>query len=103
MSMTKQVLFLQGGGAGAYEEDKALAESLRVALGSAYTLHYPAMPGEEDPEYERWCHKIERELHLLGDGLVVVAHSVGAFIFLKFMVEHSLETNLAGIFLIALP
>lgn len=103
MSMTKQVLFLQGGGAGAYDEDKALAESLRLALGSAYTIHYPAMPGEDDPEYELWWREIERELQALGDDLVLVAHSVGAFIFLKFIVEHSIETRLAGIFLIAPP
>jgi uncharacterized protein len=103
MRMLTQVLFLQGGGAGAYDEDKALAESLRGALGSAYTVHYPAMPREDDPDYELWWREIERELQALGDDLVVVAHSVGAFIFLKFIVEHSLETRLAGNFLIAPP
>lgn len=103
MSVTKQVLFLQGGGAGAYDEDKALVESLRVALASAYPIHYPAMPREDDPEYERWWREIERQLLALGDGLVLVAHSVGAFISLKFIVEHSIETRLAGIFLIAPP
>ena len=33
--MKKQVLFIQGGGEGAYQEDKILAENLRDVLGTA--------------------------------------------------------------------
>ena len=42
--MTHQILFIQGGGAGAYEADQQLVVSLRRALGTAYELLYPNMP-----------------------------------------------------------
>ena len=36
--MEKQVLFVHGGGQGAYEADGILARSLQNALGSAYDV-----------------------------------------------------------------
>ncbi len=42
--MKKQVLFIQGGGAGAYEADGKLAASLQEALGAEYEVRYPQMP-----------------------------------------------------------
>ncbi len=39
--MIKQVLFVHGGGQGAYEEDKKLAASLRDVLGAAYDVRHP--------------------------------------------------------------
>ena len=40
------VLFVQGGGQGAYNEDAALAASLERALGGEYEVHFPRMPDE---------------------------------------------------------
>ena len=80
----------------------AVSEEVANVHGRAGRAEQGRQPREDDPEYERWSREIERELHSLGDDLVLVAHSVGAFIFLKFIVEHSLEINLAGIFLIAI-
>ena len=39
--MKKQVLFIHGGGQGAYEEDKKMAANLWDALGVAYTVKCP--------------------------------------------------------------
>lgn len=103
MSRRKQVLFLQGGGAGAFHEDRKLAESLSDALGSAYQIHYSAMPHEDDPDYELWRQKIEQMMEQLGDGVLLCGHSVGAYILLKSIVEHQLASKPAGIFLIATP
>ena len=43
--MTKQVLFIQGAGAGAYAEDKALAGSLQRALGAGLYRDLPPYAG----------------------------------------------------------
>jgi predicted alpha/beta hydrolase family esterase len=81
MSPARQVLFIQGGGAGAHDEwDRKLAESLRRELGAGCEVRYPRMPGEADPGYARWSSAIRRELANLADGAVVVGHSVGAAI-----------------------
>ena len=47
MTRTRQILFIQGGGAGAHDEwDDKLVESLRRELGGGYEVRYPRMPGE---------------------------------------------------------
>jgi hypothetical protein len=38
--MSRQVLFIQGGGNGGYEADAALASSLQEALGKGYDVKY---------------------------------------------------------------
>jgi uncharacterized protein len=52
--MKKRVLFIHGGGEGAYEEDRKLAASLQVALGAAYDVRCPNMPDEDRPVYEAY-------------------------------------------------
>jgi hypothetical protein len=67
MKRLKQVLFIQGGGEGAFAMDKPLAESLRRSLGPEYRIHYPAMPGEEDPNGEMWRGQVRQHLEGIGD------------------------------------
>ena len=49
--MKPQILFIQGGGAGAHKEDGLLVAALRRCLGPDYEVRYPAMPRENDPDY----------------------------------------------------
>ena len=70
--MKKQILFIQGGGEGAYEEDGQLVAHLRNVLGDAYDVHYPQMPNESDPNYELWEGQIKKEL-AAREGQVVAA------------------------------
>jgi serine hydrolase len=58
--MKKQILFIQGGGEGAYEEDGQLVAYLPNALGAAYEVLYPQMPNESDPDYEPWKVQIKK-------------------------------------------
>jgi predicted alpha/beta hydrolase family esterase len=102
--MKKEVLFIQGGSAGAYNVDAKLVASLANLLGDSYTVNYPKMPQEDDPDYEVWSPSIEQELAKAGQPLVLVAHSVGAYILLKFLTEKApLKKPIAGICLIAAP
>src|SRR5579864_8178102 len=98
MAGARQVLFIQGGGAGAHDEwDDKLVESLRRELGGGYEVRYPRMPDEGDPSYARWSAAIRREIADLDDGAVVVGHSVGAAILVSALVGQSLERGLGGI------
>jgi hypothetical protein len=104
MTPTRQILFIQGGGAGAHDEwDGKLAESLRRELGAGYEVRYPRMPGEGDPSYARWRTAIRREMADLDDGAVVAGHSVGATILVNALAEQPPERGLAAIALIAAP
>jgi uncharacterized protein len=101
--LKNSVLFIHGGGQGAYEADSPLAESLQKELGSAYELHYPRMPLEEDAGYLDWKARIAGELESLNDDVILVGHSVGGSILLKFLSEEHVERSIAGLFLIATP
>src|ERR1700719_3838101 len=88
MTGTRQVLFIQGGGAGVHDEwDDKLVESLRRQLGGGYEVRYPRMPDEGDPGYAQWSAAIRREMADLDDGAVVVGHSAGAAILVHALAE----------------
>ena len=59
--MTKQVLFIQGGGAGTHDNwDSKLVASLTRELGQGYDIRYPRMPNEGDPSYPAWKTVLEK-------------------------------------------
>src|SRR5512135_1432750 len=103
MRMKKQVLFIQGGGEGAYAADEKLAASLQRALGTEYHVVYPHMPDEDDPQYEAWAAQISKAQASLGDKAIIVGHSVGGAVLLRYLSEKNVEPSMAGIFIIAAP
>ena len=77
--MTIQVLFVQGAGNGAHDKwDSKLVASLINGLGGGYVVKFPRMPTESDPHFADWKAALEREFETLGDGDILVGHSVGA-------------------------
>lgn len=104
MKRARQVLFIQGGGAGTHDDwDDKLVDSLRGGLGEAYEVRYPRMPDEGDPSYARWSVAIRRELANLDDGAIVAGHSVGATVLVHVLAEQSPEGSLGAIVLMAAP
>ncbi len=104
MTAVRQVLFIQGGGAGVHDDwDDKLFDSLRRELGDGHEVRYPRMPEEEDPSYARWSTAIRREMAGLADGAVVVGHSVGGTILINALAERPPVRELGGIVLIAAP
>ncbi|MFG2169140.1 alpha/beta fold hydrolase [Micromonospora chersina] len=104
MAETRQILFIQGGGAGAHDEwDDKLCDSLRRELGGGYEVRYPRMPDEDEPSYARWSAAIRREMTALDAGAVVVGHSVGATILVNALAERPPEPELRAIVLVAAP
>ena len=101
--MTRDVLFIQGGGEGAHDYDAALAENLQSTLGPGYRLRYPRMPNEGSPDDQAWKSSLAKEIAALGDRVIVVAHSVGAAIFVRSLAKGGGIAKIAGLFLIAAP
>jgi uncharacterized protein len=98
----KQVLFLQGGGEGGYEADALLADSLKANLGAEYNVHYPQMPDEDSPDFG-WGKKIDQELAEMQGDIILVAHSLGGSILLKYLSEKTIDRPISGIFIISAP
>ena len=103
--MTKQVLFVQGGGdEGTHDEwDNKLVGSLARELGPDYEIRYPRMPDEADPKYALWKAALKKEFAKLDDGAVLVGHSIGATILINALAEEPNDAAPSGIFLIAAP
>jgi pimeloyl-ACP methyl ester carboxylesterase len=100
----RQLLFVQGGGKGTHDEwDSKLVASLRQELGQDYEIHYPRMPGEDDPSYDLWKTALERVFGTLRDGAILVGHSVGGTILLKVLAQQLSTRDFGAIFLIAAP
>ncbi len=104
MTGTKQILFIQGGGAGVHDEwDNQLVESLERGLGDGFEVYYPRMPDEDDPAYSRWSAAIRAEIDTLEDGAVLVAHSLGAPILVNTLAEQPPGRALGAIVLVSAP
>lgn len=101
--MIGQVLFLQGGGSGAYEADRLLAADLKACLGSEYAVAYPKMPDEDKPVYEAWAAQITAWLAEVRGEAVLAGHSLGASFLIKYMAEQQPDRPIAGMFLLAPP
>ena len=104
MSGPRQVLFIQGGGAGTHDDwDDKLVDSLRRELGDGYEIRYPRMPAEDDPSDAAWGPAIAEATAALRDGSIVVGHSVGGTLLVHTLVEPPPDGSLAAIVLIAAP
>jgi predicted alpha/beta hydrolase family esterase len=102
--MTRQILFLQGGGKGVHDAwDDKLVDSLGRELGDAFEIRYPRMPDEDDPSYARWGPAIRREIAALGDRAIVVGHSVGGTLLIRSLAEQPPGVRLGAIVLVATP
>jgi uncharacterized protein len=101
--MHYHVLFIQGGGGDEdYEADARLVASLREALGSAYTVHYPNLPDDSSPDFGR-IKQIGEEISLIKGEVILVGHSLGASMLLKYLSENEVTKKITGIFLISTP
>jgi pimeloyl-ACP methyl ester carboxylesterase len=100
----RQVLFIQGGGAGVHDEwDDRLVADLRQLLGDRFEVRYPRMPDEDDPSVAAWGSAIRSELAALDAGAAVVGHSVGGTILIHTLAEGPPALELAAIVLVAAP
>ena len=101
--MIQQVLFIQGGGEDGYEADEKLVSSLQNELGKDYEISYPRLHSDEDAGDFGWPKQIGEEIDKCGDDLILVAHSLGASLLLKYLSENQISKKLTAIFLLATP
>lgn len=102
--MTKQLIFIHGGGENGYDADTKLLASLRSELGKKYEIHFPKMPSDESLPDFGWMAKMDNEISMIKDeAIFLIGHCLGASMLLKYLSENQISKHLFGIFLIATP
>ena len=100
-SMRKEILFVHSAGPqGHHEGSDYLVRYLIDALGTGYRILLPNMPDPENPHYVDWKATLKKELASMDDELILVGHSLGASVLLKYLSEEKLQQRIAGLFLI---
>jgi uncharacterized protein len=103
MKRKKNILFIQGGGGEEdYAADAKLVASLQDALGEAYAVHYPLLSDETAPDFGR-KNQIDKEISSIEGDVILVGHSLGASMLLKYLTENEVRKKITGIFLISTP
>src|SRR5512146_927330 len=103
--MTSQpVLFVQGAG----DKDGPLGSGhlmgwLGRELGPGYEVIGPAMPGADDPHYRPWRAEIKRRLKAMSAPAILVGHSFGGSVLLKYLAEGPPTAQVRGLFLVSTP
>lgn len=104
VKQVKQVLLVHSAGSqGPREGSGHLHAHLQEALGKAYRVLYPKMPSPENPDYPPWKGRLEKLFAGLDDGVIVVGHSLGGSVLLKYLSEGGSHPRIAGLFLAATP
>ena len=86
--MRKPILFIQGAG----NKHKPLGSGKLIAclqehLGSDYHVLAPDMPDPDQPRYLAWRDQIEQELGQLDADVLLIGHSLGGSMVLKYLAD----------------
>jgi predicted alpha/beta hydrolase family esterase len=101
--MKNQVLFIQGGGENGYVADQKMVDSLKTALGNEYEIIYPELKSDESLPDFGWPGEIGKALKGIKGELILVGHSLGASMILKYFSETKAHPKIIQIFLLATP
>jgi predicted alpha/beta hydrolase family esterase len=102
--MRKQILFIHSAGPqGPDEGSGGLVEYLVNILSYDYLVQHPLMPHTENPRYDAWKTKLKEELERMDQNLILIGHSLGASILLKYLSEEKYSNHIQGLFLISTP
>lgn len=101
---TQPVLFIQGAGSMHEPEGSGrLAASLARELSTGYGVIAPEMPDADHPHYQPWRDRIAQELEALDKEVILVGHSFGGSVLLKYLAEGSYQKPVRGLFLVSVP
>lgn len=102
--MKRQVLFIHSAGAqGLHQGSSDLVAYLQDALGDEYQLIHPKMPDPENPAYTLWKDQLEHEFDGLEGEVLLIGHSLGGSVLLKYLSEEDCQVFISGLFMIAAP
>ena len=102
--MTSNVLFIHSAGDQSGTEGSGpLVAALRAGLAADTRLAAPIMPKPDAPDAAAWEAALGEHLRQQQTPLVLVGHSLGGSVILRYLADHGIPAGLAGVVLIATP
>lgn len=101
----KQILFAHsGGGQGRPGEGSFdLVSSLKQQLSNEYDILYPIIDDPEAPTYKMWKKLFSTEFKRIKQPVILVGHSLGGSMLLKYLSEEKPKIAISALFLVATP
>lgn len=100
----KQIFFLHSAGPQEKPTDGSygFVEHLKKSLPDFRIIH-PLMPSPDKPNYKAWCSRLREELSPLKGELILIGHSLGGSVLLKFLSEEEIQSSVAGFYMVSAP
>lgn len=101
--MSYEILFIQGAGNVATEQEQVIVDALRIKLGDRFTIIYPPMPDADYPSYLAWEAVLTTNLKSLSGKVILLGHSLGGSIILKHFSREPVPDKVIGMILFGIP
>jgi uncharacterized protein len=100
----KTVLFLHSAGPqGPGQGSSGLVGHLKKELGAGFSILAPKMPKPQAPDYGPWKAKLAKILSGLKGDVILIGHSLGGSVLLKYLSEEKVKIRIPALFLAATP
>lgn len=103
----KTIIIIHGAGPRHYRslEDGSgdWQSTLAAELVADYKVLSPQMPSPTKPVYEEWKILFEKYLARAKGDVILVGHSLGGSLLLRYLAEERISQKVAGLFLVAVP
>lgn len=88
-----------GKGKGSFD----LVAHLRAVLGEDYEVLFPVVTEPESPSYHHWKTMLDHEFSKIHEPVILVGHSLGGSVLLKYLSEEQTSLQIEAMFLVATP
>ena len=103
--MSKQtIIYIHGAGTQEPDsESELLCNEFEREFGDTYLFHAPQMPDPNNPDYQTWMEVLDACIHKSDGPLILIGHSLGGSVILKYLSENIVETEVQQVLLLAAP
>ncbi|MEQ8337642.1 MAG: alpha/beta fold hydrolase [Cyclobacteriaceae bacterium] len=102
--MNAEIIYIHGAGIqGPKSESRLLLKDLMREVDDGLEIHAPEMPNPMNPDCVAWMDVLDATIHKLDGRIILIGHSLGASVILKYLTERAVEINIESVLLMGTP
>lgn len=102
--MSRTIFFVHSAGKQSKNEGSSgLLENIEINLGDKFKVIAPIIENPENPSYTAWKPIFDKVLSKMKNPVILIGHSFGGSMILKYLAESPVNNKIKGLFLIATP